>query len=536
MVDRIGFAALKHKYIVKQAQDIVEQHGFEPIQTPILEYSSVFERTLGADSDVVGKELYKFLDSSQQWMTMRPEGTAGVARAIVSNSMESAMPQKLYYAGSMFRHERPQKGRLRQFEQFGIEVFGIRHPAADVECIETAWRFLSSLPIDGRLEVQLNTLGDYESRTAYRESLKNYLEQHKAKLSADSCKRLDTNPLRILDSKDEADIEIVKDAPVYSEFLNAASSKHFDFVKRGLEELQIPYRLNSKLVRGLDYYQHTVWEVTCASELLGRSQATILAGGRYDGLTRALGGSRPLPGIGWAAGIERLALLLPDECIPRKPAPIPILVIPDRAAGSESGGSVRVVKGDLYRYAMRVAQAARRHKGAYVLHPTASAQQQAGKEHKPIAHQPLSKQLSQVLSKTPTPSQVIVVGSDEMAKQQVVVRDTETQEQQTCTCVASPYLPFLFIDPFYLTMKVTITDWRAVAGWRWDVPDDEVCGICRVAFDACCPECKVPGDDCPLIWGECSHVFHMHCLLKWLGTESSQQQCPMDRRPWVTAS
>ncbi|KAI8322670.1 class II aaRS and biotin synthetase, partial [Martensiomyces pterosporus] len=329
MVDRIGSSARKHQHIVERARDIAEQHGFEPIQTPILEYSSVFERTLGADSDVVGKELYKFLDSSQQWMTMRPEGTAGVARAVVSNKLETALPQKLYYWGPMFRHERPQKGRLRQFEQFGVEMFGIRHPAADVECIETAWRFLNSLNIDGQLEVQLNTLGDHESRAAYRESLRRYLAEFKDELSEDSRKRLDTNPLRVLDSKDERDAEIVRKAPVYGEFLNAPSSRHFEFVKQGLDALRIPYKLNSKLVRGLDYYQHTVWEVACASELLGRSQATILAGGRYDGLTKALGGSRSLPGIGWAAGIERLALLLPDERVPHSSTPVPILIVPD---------------------------------------------------------------------------------------------------------------------------------------------------------------------------------------------------------------
>ncbi|PIA18313.1 histidyl-tRNA synthetase, partial [Coemansia reversa NRRL 1564] len=329
MVDRIGLASRKHQHIIDKARKVVEAFGFEPIQTPILEYSSVFERTLGKDSDVVGKELYKFLDSSEQWMTMRPEATASVARALITNNLEQNLPQKLYYFGPMFRHERPQKGRLRQFEQFGVEAVGIGHPAIDVECIKMGWQFLNSLNTTGELQLQLNTLGDSKSRLAYRSALRDYFEKHRNYLSEDSQRRLDTNPLRIMDSKDKADIEVSQLAPTYAEFLSPESHRHFDFVRHGLEALDIPFTLNSRLVRGLDYYQHTVWEVACASDRLGRSQATVLAGGRYDGLTGALGGIRSLPGIGWATGIERLALLLDNSEIPQRQPPIPVLAVPE---------------------------------------------------------------------------------------------------------------------------------------------------------------------------------------------------------------
>ncbi|KAJ2338403.1 hypothetical protein GGF43_006889, partial [Coemansia sp. RSA 2618] len=279
MADRFGTAERKHQHIVAKAQETAERYGYDPVHTPVLEYSSVFERTLGADSDVVGKELYKFLDSSEHWMTMRPEGTAGVARALITNKLEHTLPQRLFYAESMFRHERPQKGRLRQFEQFGIELVGIAHPAADVECIQMGWEFLSALDIGGSLELRLNTLGDFQSRSSYRESLKQYFTHYFDKLSEDSRRRLQTNPMRILDSKDEADISVAAAAPVYDEHLSSDSRAHFAFVKDALGGLGIPFTIDSKLVRGLDYYQHTVWEIACASDALGRSQATVLAGG-----------------------------------------------------------------------------------------------------------------------------------------------------------------------------------------------------------------------------------------------------------------
>ncbi|KAJ2081888.1 hypothetical protein H4R24_001984 [Coemansia sp. RSA 988] len=422
MVDRIGFASHKHQHIIDKARTTVEAFGFEPIQTPILEYSSVFERTLGNDSDVVGKELYKFLDSSEQWMTMRPEATASVARALITNNLDHNLPQKLYYTGPMFRHERPQKGRLRQFEQFGVEAVGIGHPAIDVECIQMGWQFLQSLNTGGELQLQLNTLGDSKSRLEYRAALREYFEKYRDALSEDSQRRLDTNPLRIMDSKEKADIDISQQAPTYADFLSPESSRHFGFVKDGLEALNIPFTLNSRLVRGLDYYQHTVWEVVCASDRLGRSQATVLAGGRYDGLTTALGGTRSLPGIGWASGIERLALLLEDSEIPQPQPPIPVLAIPERR-DDNSSGSVREVRDDVYVYALQVAAQIRKRHSAYVVHGSGIS------NDKPHAHQPLGKQMASILAKGPMPLYMIIVGSAEMESRQVIVRNAGTRKQ-----------------------------------------------------------------------------------------------------------
>ncbi|KAJ1643588.1 hypothetical protein LPJ64_004646 [Coemansia asiatica] len=416
MSDRIGHQAYKYEHIVTKAQSTMVRYGFEPISTPILEYSSVFERSLGTDSDVVGKELYKFLDSSHQWMTMRPEGTAAVARAVISNNLDSKLPLKLFYSGPMFRHERPQKGRLRQFEQFGVELIGVSHPAADIECVDSAWCFIRSLQIDGKMEVNLNTLGDAESRIAYRRALRDYFLQHESKLSPDSQRRLLSNPLRILDSKDEADIQVTHDAPIYTDYLSSSSLWHFDFVKRGIEDLCIPFVLNNKLVRGLDYYQHTVWEITCSSDLLGRSQATILAGGRYDGLTSVLGGPKSLPGIGWAAGIDRLAMLLADSHVLLPTQPIPVLIIPDRTADSK-----RIVNDELYRYANNVASRIRKISkcGAIVFHGVDNS----------TNHPQLGKQLTNILSKPNPPHKVVIVGSNEMIQKTVVIRDTTSQTQ-----------------------------------------------------------------------------------------------------------
>ncbi|KAJ2800687.1 hypothetical protein H4R20_003966 [Coemansia guatemalensis] len=422
MVDRIGFASRKHQHIIDKARTAVEAFGFEPIQTPILEYSSVFERTLGNDSDVVGKELYKFLDSSEQWMTMRPEATASVARALITNNLDQNLPQKLYYAGPMFRHERPQKGRLRQFEQFGVEAVGIGHPAIDVECIQMGWQFLQSLNTRGELRLQLNTLGDSKSRLEYRTALRDYFGKHRDCLSADSQRRLDTNPLRIMDSKEKTDIDVSQLAPTYSDFLSAESRQHFDFVKRGLEALDIPFTLNSRLVRGLDYYQHTVWEVTCSSDRLGRSQATVLAGGRYDGLTTALGGTRSLPGVGWATGIERLALLLDDSEMPQQQPPIPVLAIPERS-NKLGGGSLHKIRDDVYVYALQVAAQIRKHHSAYVVHGSGVS------SDKPHAQQPLGKQMASILARKPMPLHMAIVGSAELESREVIVRDTGSRKQ-----------------------------------------------------------------------------------------------------------
>ncbi|KAJ2448175.1 hypothetical protein EV183_005531 [Coemansia sp. RSA 2336] len=422
MADRIGVAERKYQFIKSVAQQTAEKYGYEPIHTPTLEYSSVFERTLGSDSDVVGKELYKLPDSRNQWMTMRPEGTAAVARALVTNQLEYTLPQKLYYSGPMYRHERPQRGRLRQFEQFGIESMGIPHPAIDVESILIGWQFLQQLPLDSdaQLELHLNTLGDAESRSSYRKALKAYFEHYRDKLSPDSQRRLDTNPLRILDSKSEQDTSIVSNAPIADEYLLPEAAKHFEFVQAALKELDIPFTHNRRLVRGLDYYQHTVWEVTCASSELGVSQATVLAGGRYDGLTSVLGGKRILPGVGWGSGIDRLALLLADSKVPVPAVPVPVVIIPEASSETRS----RYVDDRVYLFAMRVAETIRQYCNAYVVHGSILNDGTAA------SHPSIDKQLANLLSKEPQPSRVVIVGTEEMLKSGVTVRNMSTRQQQ----------------------------------------------------------------------------------------------------------
>jgi histidyl-tRNA synthetase len=279
---------------------------FQEIETPIFEFTEVFKRTLGDQSDIVNKEMYTFIDRSGDSLTLRPEGTASVARAVVSNSMLRDLPLKLFYSGPMFRHERPQKGRYRQFRQFGIELIGIDQPLADIEVIACAWHFLKQCGLSHKVKLEINTIGDLDSRNNFTENLKNYLNNFKDQLSADSQNRLQTNPLRILDSKDDADKKILENAPTFNNFLNTESKSFFNEVLKGLDLLKIPYHINTHLVRGLDYYNHSVFEFT--TEYLG-SQNAVLSGGRYNNLIEQMGGPST-PGVGWAAGTDRLALLM----------------------------------------------------------------------------------------------------------------------------------------------------------------------------------------------------------------------------------
>jgi histidyl-tRNA synthetase len=300
---------------------VSELYGYQEIATPIFEFSEVFKRTLGDTSDIVTKEMYSFTDNGGESITLRPENTASVARAVISGGMAQNVPLKFFYAGPMFRYERPQKGRYRQFHQIGIELIGVAEPLADVEVIATGAHILDRLGILRHTVLELNTLGDTESRAAYRSALVDYMRQHVDKLSADSRARLDRNPMRILDSKDEGDIAIVREAPQLKEFLNEKSRVFFDSVRRGLDTLGIPYVWNTYLVRGLDYYAHTAFEFK--TDKLG-AQGAVMAGGRYDGLIAQMGGPE-LPGVGWAAGIERLAMLLDQT--PSVPRPIAIVPI-----------------------------------------------------------------------------------------------------------------------------------------------------------------------------------------------------------------
>lgn len=321
--DLYGDAKKKTKQVTRIGESVVEKYGFEEIETPIFEFTEVFARNLGDTSDIVTKEMYCFEDRGGESLTLRPEGTAGAIRAFVSNGMQQNLPLKLYYQGPMFRYERPQKGRQRQFTQFGVELLGADTPQADVEVIAMAYEFLEKLGLQGQVTVEINSLGDTESRNTYREKLVNYLRQHYDELSEDSKNRLERNPLRVLDSKEECDKIVVENAPLYADSLNEASRTFFAKVLAGLDRLGIKYRVNNRLVRGLDYYTHTVFELV--TDKLG-AQGTVLAGGRYDGLVEQMGGGA-VAGIGWACGVERLAMLL--ENVAETPRPVAVIPVND---------------------------------------------------------------------------------------------------------------------------------------------------------------------------------------------------------------
>lgn len=314
-----------HRRVVDIAGEVAERYGYEFMATPIFEFAQVFKRTLGDTSDIVTKEMYTFTDKGDEEITLRPENTAGVARCYMSEGLAQKAPVRFFYAGPMFRFERPQKGRLRQFHQIGIENIGIAGAMADIEVIAAGARILDELGVADKTVLELNTLGDAESRDAYRAVLVEYLEKRIDELSKESRERLTRNPLRVLDSKDEGDRKVVAGAPVYSDYLNDASRAFFDEVRDGLAALDITYRLNPRLVRGLDYYSHTAFEFT--TEHLG-SQGAVMAGGRYDGLIGMMGGTAT-PGVGWAAGIERLAMLCGEAPAARRP--IAIVPVGDEA-------------------------------------------------------------------------------------------------------------------------------------------------------------------------------------------------------------
>jgi histidyl-tRNA synthetase len=304
--DLLPEMAKSFRLIDRIAFETAERFGYEEISTPIFEFSDVFHRTLGETSDAVTKETYTFLDRGGDEITLRPEGTAGIARAFISNGLQQHLPLKLYYAGPMFRYERPQKGRYRQFHQLGVECLGLESPLADVECLALASQLFKNLNLQDKVQLEINSLGDHESRSKHKDLLVEYLNDFTTQLSVDSQARLIKNPLRILDSKDTDDQKILLNAPSLSSCLNEASKQFFGQVLEGLKNLEITYVVNDKLVRGLDYYTHTVFEYT--TSLLG-AQSAVLAGGRYDGLIELMGGPKT-PGVGWASGMERLSLLV----------------------------------------------------------------------------------------------------------------------------------------------------------------------------------------------------------------------------------
>lgn len=315
------------RHVTETAYRIGGHYGFQGCATPIFEFTQVYQRTLGETSDVVNKEMYSFDDRGGENITLRPEFTAGIARAVISNGLQQHLPLKLFSTGPLFRYERPQKGRQRQFHQINFEYLGVKEPQADVEMIALGYDMLKALKISGEILLELNSLGDQESRAAHREALVAYLSQYKSDLSEDSQRRLEKNPLRILDSKDAKDREIVAGAPQMAEYFTEEANAFFDQVKAGLDALGIPYKHNSSIVRGLDYYNHTVFEFVVQSDELG-AQNTILAGGRYDSLIQQMGGV-DVPAVGFAAGVERLLLLAGD--VPVTDSPVAVIALGDEA-------------------------------------------------------------------------------------------------------------------------------------------------------------------------------------------------------------
>ncbi|PWG64060.1 histidine--tRNA ligase [Sediminicurvatus halobius] len=311
---------------------LLESYGYEEIRLPALEKTELFARSIGEVTDIVEKEMYTFSDRNGDSLTLRPEGTAGCVRAAIQHGLLHNAQPRLWYAGPMFRHERPQRGRYRQFHQVGVEAFGVEGPALDAELILMSGRLLQALGLDD-VRLELNSLGSSEARAAYRERLVAHLQAHADQLDDDARRRLETNPLRVLDSKNPAMAGVIESAPSLLDHLDGASADHFRRLCAMLDAAGQPYHVNPRLVRGLDYYGRTVFE--WVSDRLG-AQGTVLAGGRYDTLVEMIGG-RPTPAIGFAAGIERLVALVEEAgAAPAPAAPDAFLVVADEALESEA--------------------------------------------------------------------------------------------------------------------------------------------------------------------------------------------------------
>ena len=311
--DILPLEAARWQYVENLARETFKKYNYGEIRTPMFEHYEVISRSVGDTTDIVTKEMYDFYDKGDRHITLRPEGTAPVVRSFVENKLfapEVQKPVKLYYIGSMFRYERPQAGRLREFHQIGVECFGSKNPATDVETIAMAYQLFGDLGIQD-VTLHLNTLGSPESRAAYRQALIDYLTPLKETLSKDSQRRLNENPLRVLDSKEKEDKVAVENAPSILDYLDEESQAHFDAVRDMLETLGIPYVIDTKMVRGLDYYNHTIFEFITKVD---KAELTICAGGRYDGLVEYFGGPET-PGFGFGLGLERLLLILEKQGI-----------------------------------------------------------------------------------------------------------------------------------------------------------------------------------------------------------------------------
>ncbi len=380
----------RFRHIADTGRVVAGRYGYEEISTPIFELAEVFKRTLGDTSDIVTKEMYTFVDKGNDEITLRPEGTAGVARALISGGLSQHLPLKYFYYGPMFRYERPQKGRLRQFHQIGVELLGVADPMGDVEVIALGTAILAELGVAEHTTLELNTLGNTVSRAAYRAVLVEYLSDHRDALSADSLERLERNPLRILDSKNEGDRRVVAKAPLFDDSLDAESTDFFAALRAGLDALEIRYTRNQRLVRGLDYYCHTAFEFT--TDALG-AQGAVLAGGRYDGLVGIMGGPET-PGVGWAAGVERLSMLIADP----PPPPRPIAIVP---MGDEAQA-----------YALRLSDRLRRRGFTIELGYRGNLKRRLNRANKMNARA------------------AVIIGADELASESATLRDFDTGDQE----------------------------------------------------------------------------------------------------------
>lgn len=322
MNDIYGQQAMAFQQVLQAAEQTLNQYGYQPIRLPLVEKTELFARSIGEVTDIVEKEMYTFEDRNGDSLSLRPEGTAGCVRAMIENGLTHNQIQKLYYSGPMFRHERPQKGRYRQFHQLGVEVFGLRGPDIDVELIALSARLWEQLGLSG-LELQINSLGSQQARAAYREDLVAYLQSRVDELDEDSLRRLNTNPLRVLDSKNPAMADVVAKAPKLMDALDIESKQHFEQLCAQLDDLGLDYVINPNLVRGLDYYNRSVFE--WVTKDLG-AQGTVCAGGRYDGLVEQIGG-KSTPAVGFALGIERLMALIIDQQNPVAEIPADIYVV-----------------------------------------------------------------------------------------------------------------------------------------------------------------------------------------------------------------
>ena len=383
----------KWSVVERTAHALAHAFGFHEIRIPVFEKTELFVHSIGGTTDIVEKEMYTFPDKDGSSLTLRPEGTAGVVRAFIERGLKTyEASRKLYYIGPMFRHERPQAGRLRQFHQFGVEYVGSSEPSADVEVITLLWRYFSALRLP-RLSLEINSLGVLADRQAYKQELVSFLKSKADGLCENCQRRLEANPLRALDCKVPRCREATKDAPFLTDFLSASSRDHFERVLQGLQALAVPYSINPRLVRGLDYYSMTTFEVSCSA--LG-AQNALGAGGRYDGLFETLGGV-PTPAVGFAIGLERVILALPDSTLP---APDPWVFV---AAFGEKGTSA----------------------GSALLDSLRSNHVKADTDYTASTLKNLLRSADRLNA-----PYVVIVGDDEVANNQVILRNMTTKEQE----------------------------------------------------------------------------------------------------------